>query len=357
VVIEGKTFAIKDQLKEARCGYGGGMLAASLTSTFVVGTRTSSCGGCLSKASRTRDGCSSAQACRCGATFQGRLSAVLQHRAPSGGEGGGGGGGGRAFSGPVTIPAPTNVIPLDVRRLPPPREPQSKFEEILARELNVDQRAAVLAPLQSQICVTSGPGSGKTRILTYRQVFLVQELRVDPASMLAVTFTVKAANEMKERLYEMLGDVAGSLLVGTFHSVCNRMLHMYGAKNAVVPQDFSVLDQSGAGAWVKRIVEMRQEDPTLKGVELDPKTLLGKFGDHKNEVGYESRSLERGDEKKWRGQLDEAFGATRPLCASAACSISRICCTRGCAWPQCVRRCKSSPTCRWTDIKTATGCS
>jgi DNA helicase-2/ATP-dependent DNA helicase PcrA len=102
--------------------------------------------------------------------------------------------------------------------------------------------------------------------------------------------------------------VAGSLLVGTFHSVCNRMLHMYGAKNAVVPQDFSVLDQSGAGAWVKRIVdETRQENPTLKGVELDPKTLLGKFGDHKNEVGYESRSLERGDEKKWRGQLDEAF--------------------------------------------------
>jgi hypothetical protein len=259
----------------------------------------------------------------------------------------------RALS-PFPRPPTSFLSTCAVCRLPA----HSKFEEILARELNVDQRAAVLAPLQSQICVTSGPGSGKTRILTYRQVFLVQELRVDPASMLAVTFTVKAANEMKERLHEMLGDVAGSLLVGTFHSVCNRMLHMYGAKNAVVPQDFSVLDQSGAGAWVKRIVdETRQENPTLKGVELDPKTLLGKFGDHKNEVGYESRSLERGDEKKWRGQLDEAFGATRPLCASAACSISRICCTRGCAWPQCVRRCKSSPTCRWTDIKTATGCS
>ncbi len=88
-------------------------------------------------------------------------------------------------------PVASRVIPEGVRRVPPPRVPETDFERMLERELNADQRAAVLAPLQSQICVTSGPGSGKTRILTYRLVYLVQQLREEPGSLLAVTFTVK----------------------------------------------------------------------------------------------------------------------------------------------------------------------
>ncbi len=105
----------------------------------------------------------------------------------------------------------------------------------------------------------------------------------------------------------MLGDVASKVLVGTFHGVCNRMLRMYGVKYGVVPLDFSLLDQQASGAWVKRAVdELKITNPTLSGVDLDPKALTTKFAAHKNENGFESRSLEVG-QGTWKGLLDRAF--------------------------------------------------
>ncbi len=102
---------------------------------------------------------------------------------------------------------------------------------------------------------------------------------------------------MKERLHKMLGEVASSNLVGTFHSVCNRMLRRYGLKYGIVPQDFSLLDQQASAAWVKRAVDdMKAENPGLKGVELDPKFLVNRFAEHKNDTGFESRSIEQGQE-------------------------------------------------------------
>ena len=76
--------------------------------------------------------------------------------------------------------------------------------------------------------VLAGAGSGKTRVLTYRVAHIVSDLRVSPAEILAITFTNKAAAEMRERAEQLLGHAAAGLWIGTFHSICARLLRMYG---------------------------------------------------------------------------------------------------------------------------------
>ncbi len=92
--------------------------------------------------------------------------------------------------------------------------------------LNEPQQQAVQA-LGGPVLVLAGPGSGKTRVLTHRIAYLISEKRVDPYNILAVTFTNKAAKEMKERLTVLIGDdLTKRLMVGTFHSICIRILRV-----------------------------------------------------------------------------------------------------------------------------------
>ena len=92
--------------------------------------------------------------------------------------------------------------------------------------LNDAQRAVVSAPLCHQL-VLAGAGSGKTRVLTYRITWLVQQESLSPFNILAVTFTNKASNEMRSRIEEMLGPVARSMWVGTFHRLAHRLLRTH----------------------------------------------------------------------------------------------------------------------------------
>ena len=92
--------------------------------------------------------------------------------------------------------------------------------------LNKQQKEAVLAS-DKYIRIIAGAGSGKTRVLTTRIAYLILEKEVYQNKILAITFTNKAANEMKERIEKLIGDAAKDLWMGTFHSICVKILRRY----------------------------------------------------------------------------------------------------------------------------------
>ena len=101
-------------------------------------------------------------------------------------------------------------------------------EELILRGLNPAQRTAVTSPA-SVLQILAPPGSGKTKTLASRLAYLLVHDQYKPWNILCLTFTIKSAKEMKERICKLTGNVLGSKLVlGTFHSVCRRYLVTYG---------------------------------------------------------------------------------------------------------------------------------
>jgi DNA helicase II / ATP-dependent DNA helicase PcrA len=117
---------------------------------------------------------------------------------------------------------------------------------------NDAQRQAVTAPLAPML-VLAGAGSGKTRVLTHRVAWLVQVENVSPHGILAVTFTNKAAGEMRGRIEEQLGIPSAPLWIGTFHGIAHRLLRMHW-REAGLPQGFQILDSEDQQRLVKRII-------------------------------------------------------------------------------------------------------
>ena len=121
-------------------------------------------------------------------------------------------------------------------------------------ELNAPQAEAV-AHVNGPLLVFAGAGSGKTRVITYRVANLVAEARVPPYRILAVTFTNKAAGEMRERLERLVGhDLAKELWVGTFHATCARLLRRNG-EAVGVPSNFVIYDAADQKTLVTRAVK------------------------------------------------------------------------------------------------------
>lgn len=123
---------------------------------------------------------------------------------------------------------------------------------IILDSLNDAQREAVSAPLCHQL-VLAGAGSGKTRVLVHRIAWLIQEQGLSPQNILAVTFTNKAAKEMRSRIENLLGVSANSMWIGTFHSLAHRLLRLHW-QEANLPEGFQILDADDQYRLVRRVL-------------------------------------------------------------------------------------------------------
>ncbi len=132
------------------------------------------------------------------------------------------------------------------------------MENTLLTALNAAQQEAVSAP-PGHLLVLAGAGSGKTRVLVHRIAWLLQTDALHPHHILAVTFTNKAANEMRGRIEKLLGFPVQSMWVGTFHSLAHRLLRTHW-QEAGLPQDFQILDADDQQRLVKRTLHLLQLD-------------------------------------------------------------------------------------------------
>ena len=124
--------------------------------------------------------------------------------------------------------------------------------------LNTEQRDAVTAE-PGPLLIQAGAGSGKTRVLTHRIAWLHQVEQVSPFAILAVTFTNKAAGEMRARIEQLLGTSIGPMWIGTFHGLSHRFLRMHW-KEAGLPQTFQILDSEDQRRMVQRAIRSLELD-------------------------------------------------------------------------------------------------
>ena len=137
------------------------------------------------------------------------------------------------------------------------RAPMNDLSPILDK-LNDAQRAAVTAPV-GPVLVLAGAGSGKTRVLTHRIAWVIQTEGASPHSILAVTFTNKAAHEMRGRIEKLLGVPGNSMWVGTFHGIAHRLLRLHW-RDAGLPRGFQILDGEDQLRLIKKIVKVRVKE-------------------------------------------------------------------------------------------------
>jgi len=144
-------------------------------------------------------------------------------------------------------------------------------------DLNKDQLEAV-THTEGPVLILAGAGSGKTRVLTYRVAYLIQEKHVPPEEILMLTFTNKAANEMKERIKKLLKSSIVPF-AGTFHSLCVKILRKDG-KHIGIPDDFVIYDESDQLDAIKEI--MKRLDISSKN--FNPGAVLHTISEAKNEL-------------------------------------------------------------------------
>jgi len=146
------------------------------------------------------------------------------------------------------------------------------------KNLNNKQKEAVINT-DGPMLILAGAGSGKTKVLTTKIAYLIEEKGIDPTNILAITFTNKAANEMKERVHTMLGISSNMIQISTFHSfglsIIKRHYEKLGFKS-----NFTIIDSDDSLSTVKRILKDMNLDPKF----FNPKTIRNKISSAKNEL-------------------------------------------------------------------------
>jgi DNA helicase II / ATP-dependent DNA helicase PcrA len=175
--------------------------------------------------------------------------------------------------------------------------------------LNDNQRQAVASPMGAAL-VLAGAGSGKTRVLVHRVAWLIQVEGASPNSILAVTFTNKAAAEMRSRIETLLGSPSGAMWLGTFHGLAHRLLRIHW-REALLPQSFQILDSEDQARVLRKV---------LKALDLDetrwiPREILWFINAQKDE-GLRSKHIkDNGDPT--RRQLIKIYQAYEEACQRA----------------------------------------
>ncbi|TDL98297.1 DNA helicase PcrA [Macrococcus brunensis] len=151
------------------------------------------------------------------------------------------------------------------------------MNELLNR-MNEEQRAAVKAT-EGPLLIMAGAGSGKTRVLTHRIAYLIQEKDVNPYNILAITFTNKAAKEMKERVQHLIGEEAEAVWISTFHSMCVRILRR-DSDRIGIERNFTIIDPTDQRSVMKEVLKQENIDPK----RYEPRSLLAQISNLKNEL-------------------------------------------------------------------------
>ncbi len=183
-------------------------------------------------------------------------------------------------------------------------------------QLNEQQRAAV-EYLDGPELVIAGAGSGKTRVLTYKIVHLLANGH-NPSRILALTFTNKAASEMRERIQVLVGsDTASRLWMGTFHSVFSRFLRMYAERIGYKP-NFTIYDASDSKSLIKSIIrELQLDDKVYRPGQVASAISFAKNQLYSPEDYAADRALVRSDADAGRGRVHEIFRIYRDRCRIA----------------------------------------
>ncbi len=175
-----------------------------------------------------------------------------------------------------------SALPLDLPEAPADddsrRRARAARVEALLDDLNPQQRAAVVHE-GGPLLVVAGAGSGKTRVLTRRIAYLLAARGVAPGEVLAITFTNKAAGEMKERVHDLVGGRARAMWVSTFHSACVRILRAE-AKKLGFTSSFTIYDTQDSQRLMTQVI--RELD--LDSKRHPPRALLAKVSNLKNEL-------------------------------------------------------------------------
>ena len=175
--------------------------------------------------------------------------------------------------------------------------------------LNDHQRQAVASPLGAAL-VLAGAGSGKTRVLVHRVAWLIQVEGAAPNSILAVTFTNKAAAEMRSRIETLLGLPGGAMWLGTFHGLAHRLLRIHWRESGL-PQSFQILDSEDQARVLRKVLKAQDLDET----RWIPREILWFINAQKDEGHRPARIKDDGDPT--RRQLIKIYQAYEEACRRA----------------------------------------